>query len=133
MGRMILVTVGLILLSPISCCHAQVGGQTKPASSDPVKPTLVIQKGHTSRVQSVALSRDGKWLVTGSEDETAILWETATGREVRTFHGHKDSINSVALSGDGRWLATGSGGTTLLEINEAEDKVTPVILECVCE
>src|SRR5207249_5471 len=55
------------------------------------------------------------WLVTGCQDGVARLWETATGREIRSFIGHKDSVNAVALSGDGKWLATGSGRFLIIE------------------
>jgi WD40 repeat protein len=115
---------GLMVLVSASSGLAQERGRGSPAASVAVKPVLVIQRGHTGRVRSVALSGDGKWLVTGSQDNTARLWETATGREVRTFRGHKDAINSVGLSRDGRWLVTGSGGTVPLEVDEANDKVS---------
>src|SRR5215471_10029482 len=36
--------------------------------------TLRTFQGHTDAVTSVALSRDGKHILTGSYDKTAILW-----------------------------------------------------------
>ena len=63
-------------------------------------------------ITSVAISGDGKWLVTGSLDLTARLWEALNGKEIRGFRGHTDGVTSVALSGDGKWLATGSGDCT---------------------
>jgi WD40 repeat protein len=65
--------------------------------------------GHSSAVQSVSLSRDGKWLVTGSSDGTARLWESATGKEVRAFRVHGGPIYSVALCAAAKWLATSGG------------------------
>jgi WD40 repeat protein len=88
------------------------------------KRTLVIQRGHGDRVTSVALSRDGQWLVTGCQDGIARLWETSTGREVRRFVGHRDAINAVVLSDDGKWLATGSGRFHVLEVDRENDDVT---------
>jgi WD40 repeat protein len=74
---------------------------------------LVAQLGHSDEVCSACMSRDGKWLVTGGRlDHTACLWETATGKQVRTFLGHAGFISSVCLSSDGRWLATGSWDKT---------------------
>lgn len=61
-----------------------------------------------NEINSVALSRDGKWLATGSEDHTARLWDLETGKEIRAFRGHSDRVCTVALSGDGQWLVTGS-------------------------
>jgi WD40 repeat protein len=60
----------------------------------------------------VVLSGDGKWLVTGSADKTARLWELATGKQVRVFAGHASGIESLALSADGKWLVTGSWDKT---------------------
>ena len=69
-------------------------------------------QGHGSYVWSVAFSPDGLYLATGSEDNTAKLWEVASGRAVRTFQGHGDAVGSVAFSPDGRQLATGSSDKT---------------------
>jgi WD40 repeat protein len=56
----------------------------------------------------MALEGDGKHLVTGSEDKTAILWETSTGKMLATFQGHSGWVLSVALSGDGKYVVTGA-------------------------
>ena len=55
------------------------------------------------------LSPDGQRIVTGSEDETAKVWEAASGRELLTLKGHSDWIWSVAFSPDGQRIVTGSG------------------------
>jgi WD40 repeat protein len=45
-------------------------------------------------------------LATGSEDRTAKVWETATGRELLTLKGHENWILSAAWSPDGKRLAS---------------------------
>ncbi len=69
---------------------------------------LYIQLGHADGVICVAFSRDGKWILTGSGDQTARLWELATGREVRTLEGHASTVNSVDFSPDGSSALTSS-------------------------
>ena len=64
-------------------------------------------------MNSVALSADGRWALSGSEDKTLRLWEVASGRCVRTFEGHTSDVTSVALSADGRWALSGSEDKTL--------------------
>src|SRR5215831_17484140 len=44
--------------------------------------------GHTSEIFGVAFSPDGKYILTGSNDWTARLWNIQTGRVTRTFIGH---------------------------------------------
>lgn len=64
--------------------------------------------GHTSRVNSVAFSPDGRWVLTGSNDDTAKLWDTRTGHE-RCSIRHDRDVTSVAFSPDGSKVLTGSG------------------------
>jgi WD40 repeat protein len=77
------------------------------------KPRLVVPIGHTGFVNAVAFSPDGKLVLTGSEDNTAILWDLA-GRELQTFSGHTARISSVAFSPDGKYVLTGSGDHTAI-------------------
>ena len=70
-------------------------------------------EGHTDSVNSVSLSRDGKYALSGSGDNTLKLWEVATGRCVRTFEGHGGSVDSVSLSADGKYALSGSLDNTL--------------------
>jgi WD40 repeat protein len=70
-------------------------------------------EGHRDWVKSVAISADGRWILTGSADRTARFWDGATGECLRVFEGHKHWINSVALSADGAWAASASGDNTL--------------------
>jgi serine/threonine protein kinase len=70
-------------------------------------------EGHS--VTSVAISPDNRWLVIGSQDNTARLWDlTAKDPAVSAvvLRGHKNSVTSVAISPDSRWLVTGSRDNT---------------------
>ncbi|KAL4511264.1 hypothetical protein ABPG73_008342 [Tetrahymena malaccensis] len=60
-----------------------------------------------------AFSADGKYLATGSEDNTYKIWNVDKGFElINTIQGHTKPINSVAFSADGKYLATGSEDNT---------------------
>ena len=42
-------------------------------------------------INSVAVSHDGKWVVSGSDDDEAILWDAETGIPEFVLHGHGNS------------------------------------------
>ncbi len=73
---------------------------------------LVVQKGHLDYVSAVSFSPDTKYVITGSNDKTAKLWDATTGIEIRTFMGHSDDVTSVSFSPDGKYFVTGSEDNT---------------------
>jgi tetratricopeptide (TPR) repeat protein len=58
-------------------------------------------------VFSVALSPDGKTIVTGCADGKARLWDAATGRSICRPLKHSGDVFSVAFSPDGKTILTG--------------------------
>ena len=63
--------------------------------------------GHTDSVVSAAFSKDGKSLITGSRDNTARIWEVASGKSI-LLTGPTSAVLSVAFSPDGTKVLTGS-------------------------
>lgn len=57
-------------------------------------------------------SSDGKQVVTASSDETARVWDTATGKLIATLNGHKAAISYAVFSPDGQFVATVSEDKT---------------------
>jgi len=72
------------------------------------RPEIFIQTGHPNGAESVAFSPDGRYVLSGSGDNTLKLWDVSTGREIRTFVGHKRSVTSVDVSSDGKYALSGS-------------------------
>lgn len=64
-------------------------------------PETFVQIGHTSSINSVDLSPDGQWLLSGSGDDSIKLWEAASGRLIRTFKDTED-VEFVAFLPGGR-------------------------------
>jgi len=67
---------------------------------------------HDGPVYAVAFSPDGKFVVSGSYDNTARVWDVATGKEVSRMT-HKYVVNTVAFSQDGKYVISGSQDGTV--------------------
>jgi WD40 repeat protein len=70
-------------------------------------------RGHTNDVLSIAITADGKTLVSGSADKTIKLWDLATGKERVTLKWRTRGVISVSIAADGKTLASGSGDGTI--------------------
>ena len=75
--------------------------------------TVHILKGHKQFVNSLVVTPDGRYLLSGSDDATLRIWELSSGRCVYTLEGHKYSVKSIAITPDGRYAVSGSGDSTL--------------------
>lgn len=77
------------------------------------EPRLIIDSGgHQARINFVAFTRDGKYLVSAGDDKVIRVWDLASGKTVRTIRGQNSDgdegkIFAAALSPDERYLAVG--------------------------
>jgi WD40 repeat protein len=60
-------------------------------------------------VNSVALSPNGRFALTGGNDYFAYLWDTQSGQILRSFE-HEQRVNRVALQREGKLAFTSDGG-----------------------
>jgi len=69
-------------------------------------PHEIARMTHQNIVNTVAFSSDAKWVVSGSWDGTARVWEATTGSEVSHMI-HEGRVRFVVFSPDGRWIVSG--------------------------
>jgi WD40 repeat protein len=62
---------------------------------------------HTGYINSIAISRDGQWIVTGSNDNSAKVWDGTTGECIHSFK-HCNKVTAVTFSIDSEWVVSGS-------------------------
>jgi WD40 repeat protein len=73
---------------------------------------VVLQHGDPAFVYRgylEAFSPDSRRVVTGSDDQTAAVWDAATGRPITPPLRHDGAVNAAVFSPDGRRVATASG------------------------
>ena len=71
-------------------------------------------------------SPSGEFVLTASDDNTAKLWNAATGALLHTFGGHKGSVYSAVFSPQGEFVLTASNDGTAKVWNRANGKVEKV-------
>ena len=88
----------------------------------PIKRTLIVcamaaclpfsaqaqLAGHGGPVRSIAVSSDGKTVLSGSFDTAAIRWSLAGGSAEQVLRFHADAVNAVAFLKDGRMATAGA-------------------------
>nr|QNO54145.1 hypothetical protein CKCBCIOL_00002 [Methanosarcinales archaeon ANME-1 ERB7] len=79
----------------------------------PGGPLIRILEGHTSWVDAVAITPDGKHAISGSLDNTLMVWDIESGEEMQRLKGHTDWVNAVAVTPDGKHIISGSGDKIL--------------------
>ena len=75
------------------------------------RPLLLEHPGGS--VSDALFSPDGKRIATASSDNTAVIWDAATGTSLVTLRGHAASVDRLAWSPDGTMLATASDDATV--------------------
>ena len=78
--------------------------------------------GHTGVIHSLAFSRDGTLLLSGSWDKTVRVWDVQTGGVIRTFDNATDSSFPASISSDGAMVALGpdNGTVRLCDVRTGE-------------
>jgi len=82
--------------------------------------------GHNGSVNKVIFTPNGESVLTASDDHTARVWDSKTGRLVTPLLGHAGIVNDVDVSGDGRYAVTASadGTARIWQINATLPRVT---------
>jgi WD40 repeat protein len=103
------------------------GGAQNAATEPPpaAKPELLVQTGHDWSVLAVSLSPDGRWLASGGKDSLLLIWNVATGQQVRNLGGQGGRILNIAFMPDSRRLVFSVTSTALGRPMKASGMTVP--------
>ena len=83
---------------------------TKNLHGDPTTwRTANTLRGHSDDVQDLAWAPGGAALVTGSVDNSSIVWSEASGRGLIRLEGHEHYVQGVAWDPQGEFVVSASG------------------------
>jgi len=64
-------------------------------------------EGHKDHVNALAISKNYKYLISGSNDKTAIIWDLKTFKPYKTLNVACWKVTAVAFSDDSKYCVTG--------------------------
>lgn len=86
---------------------------------NPMPACIAVLEGHVRDVKSVALSKDGRRIVSGSEDNTIRIWDSFTGECEKVLQGHEwiigqCGVDSVAFDAMGKRIVSCGDNSVLV-------------------
>ncbi|MCB9232767.1 MAG: caspase family protein [Bacteroidia bacterium] len=67
-------------------------------------PQMYLTRGHADDISAIALSRDGRLMASGGEDNKVFIWDVASGRMQIEIDRHQDELTALIFSSDGKLL-----------------------------
>ncbi len=74
-------------------------------------PKFRALEGHGGPVRTVQYSRDGRFLLSGSYDNSIKLWDAVAGKVLKTLRGHAGRVQACDFSPDGTGVISASQDT----------------------
>jgi cytochrome c len=100
-----------------NCCFYFIAGfvvASGLALISPVRAAEGALRGHGGPVRSLAMSPDGGMAISGSFDQSAIIWRLDTGSARAVLRFHEGAVNAVAAMSNGHFVSAGEDGRIAL-------------------
>jgi hypothetical protein len=82
-----------------------------PSLQSPEGTLQQTLRGHDSDVRALALTHNGRRLVSGSADRTLRVWDLQVRAEFRVLAGHTAAVRALGVSSDGTIVTASGDGT----------------------
>ncbi len=83
-------------------------------------PKFKSLDGHEGPVRTVAFSKDGSRIISGSQDNTIRLWDAEGGQLLKSFRGHDGAVRTVAFAQSDQVILSGSHDNSIRKWNISE-------------
>ena len=70
---------------------------------NPLPQVIKVLKGHKESITSVAITPDGTKAISGSKDNSCILWDLSTGNPIYSLIGHNSHIKKISITPDAKY------------------------------
>ncbi len=98
--------------SMIVSCHTRYMREGVKIWGDSQDEHISGFKVHADTIQSVVISNDRRFIVTGSRDKTACIIDLSESRDAVALYGHNAPVTGVSISGTQSYVATASHDKT---------------------
>ncbi|NET02154.1 MAG: WD40 repeat domain-containing protein [Sphaerospermopsis sp. SIO1G1] len=86
--------------------------KNQPENKPEIKQIYTFN-GHSHIVNSLVMTTNRQYLISGSQDKTVRVWNLETGELIHTLSSHREGVYTVALSSDQQIIASGSADKTI--------------------
>ena len=70
-------------------------------------------QGHAKQVTTVVVTRDNKYIISGSEDNTIRIWNLLEKTQESVLQGHSKQVTTVAATSDNKYIISSSLDKTI--------------------
>ncbi|MDZ4762920.1 MAG: TIR domain-containing protein [Chloroflexota bacterium] len=88
-------------------------GSIRQWTANATTPSFTFRGAQNASVTALALSHDGRMLLSGAADGSVRLWDTQSGLLIRAFSGHSLAVTALAFAPDRIMFASGSFDMTV--------------------
>ena len=74
--------------------------------------SLFLQS-HTDGINSIAITTDQQYIITGSSDTTIRIWDYKTKRQKYILRGHRGAVLGLVVTSDSKYIVSASADNTL--------------------
>lgn len=106
--------INSIIVGVLFCVSTLVTNSFAAVDGNYALNRVTTLMGQKDDIDAVIFNHDGTLLATGGDDNSIILWDSKTWKEVKRLKGHKDSVRTIAFSPNMKILASGDNGSKVI-------------------